>query len=958
MRADTSIDMRLTTTFAIIATSVAAALVPTAAPASATAAEGCLPTNGLMNLNDADDLLAGKVRVSSSVTVQIGSGNVDWTRTSLSDQSARSLYSLKWVEELVREHRRTGQRKYLDRAVAITTDFVADNPPNGGPDPTDAWYPMFAGQRATTIACVAAVSNNAALHQALRSHASWLSGQADGLAAWNQAIDPYLGLLRGGCDLNVPAWRNQALSGFERIIKGMIDKQGALMEQAPGYGRFVWERWGTVVGELEACGLNPPAEIARRRDALLTWLGWMSRPDGTLAHIGDSKYGTEPPTEPGSLTEYTMSNGSAGTAPNSMVRVFDNGYVVGRSSWSNFEDSTYWTLRFGPGRIHHGHEDHTSVTFWVDGREVLIDSGHVGYTDRTYQTAMQSQESHNVLTLPNVEYRIRRDTELTRSSDGDGWRFDEVSDDVYARQNRQVIDAPRVRGVLMLPDDGVMVVRDRASQLESGPFDQLWHLVPGANVHTTMRNGVVARHPSGQVDIHVLQVPLPNQDVPRSSTQVIEGSTDPVLGWASGANGRTSAPVVRMRRTGTTADMVTVITTTPVGGSVTASTRFVDGGAVVALNVDGEAHTIGLSDDGSMQIGAPKPKPYLTAGARRCVAVDGAVGDVAVVNLTPVGASGAGDGQLISSDVSRAPVASNVNYGPGSVDPNVALAPIGADGKVCFQNAEHASVHVVADHLGTIPAGSYRTATSSGAPERAVDTRGGKPVAAGARRCFAVDGAVGDVAVVNLTPVGASGAGDGQLISSDVSRAPVASNVNYGPGSVDPNVALAPIGADGKVCFQNAEHASVHVVADHLGTIPAGSYRTATSSGAPERAVDTRGGKPVAAGARRCFAVDGAVGDVAVVNLTPVGASGAGDGQLISSDVSRAPVASNVNYGPGSVDPNVALAPIGADGKVCFQNAEHASVHVVADHLGTIAAPSFDPATVTGAPDRVLDTRQ
>jgi hypothetical protein len=33
-------------------------------------------------------------------------------------------------------------------------------------------------------------------------------------------------------------------------------------------------------------------------------------------------------------------------------------------------------------------------------------------------------------------------------------------------------------------------------------------------------------------------------------------------------------------------------------------------------------------------------------------------------------------------------------------------------------------------------------------------------------------------------------------------------------------------------------------------------------------------------------------------------------------------------------------------------------VHVVADHLGTIAAPSFDPATVTGAPDRVLDTRQ
>ena len=93
------------------------------------------------------------------------------------------------------------------------------------------------------------------------------------------------------------------------------------------------------------------------------------------------------------------------------------------------------------------------------------------------------------------------------------------------------------------------------------------------------------------------------------------------------------------------------------------------------------------------------------------------------------------------------------------------------------------------------------------------------------------------------------------------------------------------------------------------------------------------------------------------MNVTPVEAGGAGDGQLVSSDVATPPVASNVNYGLGTVDPNVAVAPIGADGQVCYVNSVHTSVHLVADHLGTIAAGSFQQATTSGAPDRKLDTR-
>jgi hypothetical protein len=117
------------------------------------------------------------------------------------------------------------------------------------------------------------------------------------------------------------------------------------------------------------------------------------------------------------------------------------------------------------------------------------------------------------------------------------------------------------------------------------------------------------------------------------------------------------------------------------------------------------------------------------------------------------------------------------------------------------------------------------------------------------------------------------------------------------------------------------------------------------------------GAGPLQPSQRECFAVAGAAGDVAVVNLTPVLATGPGNGLLVSSDVAAPPVASNVNFGPGTIDPNVAFAPIGADGQVCYVNSTHSQVDVIADHLGTIDRDVFTPANAQATPERVADTR-
>lgn len=232
----------------------------------------------------------------------------------------------------------------------------------------------------------------------------------------------------------------------------------------------------------------------------------------------------------------------------------------------------------------------------------------------------------------------------------------------------------------------------------------------------------------------------------------------------------------------------------------------------------------------------------LAAGERRCFPVYGEPGQLAIMNLTPVGAVRPGHGQLMSSDTQGRPNASNVNFGPGSVDPNIAAAVIGSDGQVCFLNSVHGPVDLIADHLATLQPSGF-SAAPSGSPTRLVDTRdglGGTAISPGERRCFAVAvGTPGLMAAVNLTVVDATAPGHGRLEQSGAvppSLQSDVSHVNFGPGTFDPNVAFARIGDDGMVCFVNSDHATVDLVADQLFAV----HGTADS----RRLLDTRAAVP------------------------------------------------------------------------------------------------------------------
>jgi hypothetical protein len=339
--------------------------------------------------------------------------------------------------------------------------------------------------------------------------------------------------------------------------------------------------------------------------------------------------------------------------------------------------------------------------------------------------------------------------------------------------------------------------------------------------------------------------------------------------------------------------------------------------------------------------------------------VGAAPGDHAVLNVTPVNASGAGHGTVHASGAASG-ATSNVNFDLGSVDPNVAVTEVGADGKICFSNSAHSTVDVVVDQLATGSAAAFSPPTTDGAV-RLVDTRSGlgaSTLAPSAMVCVAAVGALpGDFAVLNVTPVNASGAGHGTMHAGG--QVPGAtSNVNFNIGTAGPNVAVTEVGADGRVCFSNSQHAMVDVVIDQMATGAADAFSAPSGQGAA-RLMDTRSGlgaTTLAPSAVACVAAVGAVpGEFAVVNVTPVNATGLGFG-TVHAGGQAAGGTSNVNFAVGSADPNVAITEVGADGRICFTNSRHSNVDVIIDQLATGAATAFRVPTDQGA-TRLFDTR-
>lgn len=551
------------------AATLAAGLVVGTAPvanAAVVARGGCGWQAGMATANPPAAIRAGALTLPQfrPVTLTLA-GDIDWAVDPYRDPTWRLwFHSLKWAEALAAP----GDTADLALARSIATDFMADNPDPGTND--GGWEDHATSLRTSMLVCMWQRSEGDAefrgwVEPIIAAHAKALTDRYVG--PWNHGMMQNLALLGAGCALDVPAWRATAAPRLAEAARVSIDSQGAITEQAPGYSSFIQNLLRDIGAHLTACELPAPPGLAAQIAAVDLFAAHATRPGGTFVQLGDTNP-VAPSAGMGPYSAWVASSGAQGTAPASTVGVYDQaGYVFGRDSWLNTRQQ--YTLRFGPGRAVHGHNDHLSMTYWANGHDVLVDPGYSGYADPDFRRWQKSAQAHNVPIVDGATFNPDATAALVGKSAANGAQSWQLRDRAFAGTERH-------RAVLVDDELRVMLVRDDLTSTKKRALRVLWHLDASwrkEGVDNNERSGrATFRSADGRYRATILQLAAPRTSLPTNAAKLIKGRQKPVQGYVSRGHGdRTPAWVVEAHRgAAKKQSVVTLIVVTRVGEKVQA----------------------------------------------------------------------------------------------------------------------------------------------------------------------------------------------------------------------------------------------------------------------------------------------------------------------------------------------------------------------------------------------------
>jgi cysteine-rich repeat protein len=294
------------------------------------------------------------------------------------------------------------------------------------------------------------------------------------------------------------------------------------------------------------------------------------------------------------------------------------------------------------------------------------------------------------------------------------------------------------------------------------------------------------------------------------------------------------------------------------------------------------------------------------------------------------------------------PTASVINFAAGKNTPNHVIVKVGAGGQISMYAGD--TTQVIVDVNG------YFTNTAAGSTYVPVVSRtrlttitlpgavAGNPAASSVDVVVAGAGGIGADALTVAVDIAAGnpvGTGHMRVFPAGASPIPTASTHNFVAGDSRMNLVLVNPGVGGAITVYNASGGAVTVTVDTVGYFHPGvglAFKPIT----PIRPLDTRlgGASPLASGAFVDVQIRGFGGVVpnntsvqaVVVNVAAVNPSATG----------------SVDIGPSLITPtlpwfthpanqnvaNLAVVPIGADGKIRLVNHSTGTTHLIVDITG------------------------
>ena len=495
----------------------------------------------------ANDLLKNRYTLSHFKTVSLPA-NLKWNENPVHDPNWEfNLHTLRYVDALWDAYRETGDRRYRDRYAFLLRDWFVDNPRSHSPSKY-SWNDHSTAWRGVMYACaLTRLPHEAWLLRAAADHGRLLADDHFYVHHGNHALNQAVGLLSLGCVMNDGSWQRLAAGRIEQLGRESIDAQGVINEQAVGYQWYNYTRYRDALAHLRWCGVTPSRSLTQRVASMLAFLAFGALPNGRWDLLGDT-LDLAPQSIPGTPLEYVVSGGDFGLPPSSMWATYAAGFSFVRSGWGTkrpLADETALSLRFGPARRFHGHNDPASMTLYGLGDRILVDPSMYHFVRDRWRTWFASAEAHNTVTSDGAPTRADGPTTLVAERHESGYDF-------IALEHRKIPGVVATRRVFYSRRLDVVVVEDDLTSDAPRAFHQWWHLHPQANPQITPA-GVFTGREGSRANAWLVQLA-------GGSERIVKGQSDPIQGWTSFDYGRLlRAPVLDVGASGTHVRFVTLI---------------------------------------------------------------------------------------------------------------------------------------------------------------------------------------------------------------------------------------------------------------------------------------------------------------------------------------------------------------------------------------------------------------
>ncbi|WP_193105892.1 heparinase II/III family protein [Brachybacterium sp. FME24] len=477
---------------------------------------------------------------------------INWRSDPFKDRNWRlQLHMLRWLDPL-----RRAASKGDDRAYAMWIDYVEQwveaNPPEK-PMSGWAWKDMADGIRVQQFCLAAPLVRDRSpekldwLEATIRTHAEHLADPAHmGIA--NHALHQQEALFVCGRVLKDSTFWQLAIDRMSSLLQEQYDTQGVNAEGAIAYhyNNYIW--WERALKRLDLERVPRPVGAERHLSAP-EQIAHATRPDGQMVSIGDTDGGT-PKAARTPQTDYVSSNGEKGTPPDEVVKVYDAGYIFGRSGWGEteraYDEETYFSVSFGDSRRVHGHADGGSLTYSADSVNWVVDPGKHQYGRSTARDHFFSRGAHSLLSIAGREPRKEANVSLRHhlsSARHHDFLFDDDSFEGIKLSRRIVYSV----------SGEYLVVVDHVTSQEECTGTQRWQL----------GSGVTASLSGNRVELaagdHRAALCFSGT---RSALEEVTGQDDPFDGWVStGWKKKERATAITASKTGRKFRFITVLAT-------------------------------------------------------------------------------------------------------------------------------------------------------------------------------------------------------------------------------------------------------------------------------------------------------------------------------------------------------------------------------------------------------------